>query len=316
MGAPPAQFRSAEKNSARKVVIVVTDADRAPISVIGLGFMGAALAGAYLKAGHPTTVWNRSSGKADALVAQGAKNAEDIAAAVDAADILVVCVMDYPAVYSILDPVKDSLRGKVIVNLTSGLPDDARGAATWAESVGADYLDGYIMTVPPAVGLPQTLLFYGGSAEVFAEHEATLKVLGGNSIHLGADAGIAAIYDFGLLAILWSSLAGALHAYALVASEKVPAAALAPFAEQWITHVVLPSVKGAAQAVDAGQYATTISTTALNAVGLAKMVEASKAAGIRPDLMVPIKNYLEKRVADGHGDEALAGMFEVIRNPE
>lgn len=265
--------------------------------------MGAALAGAYLKAGHPTTVWNRSAGKAAALVAQGAKNADTIADTIAAADILVVCVVDYPAVYSILDPVKDSLRGKVIVNLTSGVPDDARGAAKWAESLGADYLDGYIMSVPPGIGLPQTLLFYGGAQEVFAKHEATLKVLGGNSIHLGTDAGIAALYDLGLLAILWSSLAGALHAYALVGSENVPAAALAPFAEQWITHVVLPSVKGAAQAVDAGQYATTISTTALNAVGLGKMVEASKAAGIRPDLMVPIKNYLEKRELRGrpHG---------------
>ncbi|MEU6153511.1 NAD(P)-binding domain-containing protein [Actinosynnema sp. NPDC047251] len=286
------------------------------MSVIGLGLMGAALAGAYLKAGHQTTVWNRSAGKADALVAQGATNAADIAEAVAASDVLVVCVVDYAAFHAILEPVKDALQGKVIVNLTSGLPDDARGAAEWASGTGAEYLDGYIMSVPPGVGLPQTLLFYGGDADVFAKHEATLKVLGGNSIHLGADAGVAALYDLGLLAILWSSLAGALHAYALVASEKIPAAALAPFAEQWITHVVLPSVKGAAAAVDSGQYATSVSTTALNAVGLGKMVEASKAAGIRPDLMLPIKAYLEQRVADGHGEEALAGMFEVIRSPE
>lgn len=286
------------------------------MSVIGLGLMGTALAGAYLKAGHPTTVWNRSADKADALVAQGANRADNIEAAIAAADVLVVCVVDYDAVYAILDPVKDSLAGKVIVNLTSGLPDDGRGAAKWAESIGADYLDGYVMAVPPGVGLPQTMLFYAGEPDVFAKHEATLKVLGGNSIHLGTDAGTAALYDLSLLALLWTSLAGALHAYALVGSQGIPAAALAPLAEQWITYVVLPSVKGAAQAVDARQYATTVSTTALNAVGLAKMVEASKAAGIRPDLMVPIRDYLEKRVADGHGDEALAGMIEVIKNPE
>lgn len=295
---------------------MMTEAGRAPVSVIGLGLMGAALAGAYLKAGHRTTVWNRSAGKADPLVAQGGVAAASVADAVAASDVLVVCVVDYPAMYEILDPVKESLAGKVIVNLTSGLPDDARGAAEWARGIGADYLDGYIMNVPPGVGLPQTLLFYGGDAQVFGQHEDTLKVIGGNSVHLGTDPGVAALYDLGLLAILWSSLAGALHAYALVASEKIPAAALAPYAEAWITHVVLPSVKGAAAAVDAGEYATSVSTTALNAVGLAKMVEASKAAGIRPDLMVPIKAYLEQRVADGHGDEALAGMFEVIRSPE
>lgn len=295
---------------------MVTEASSASVSVIGLGLMGAALAGTYLKAGHRTTVWNRSAGKANALVEQGATNAADIAEAVAAGEVLVVCVVDYAAFYAILEPVKDSLAGKVVVNLTSGLPDDGRGAADWARAAGAEYLDGYIMSVPPGVGLPQTLLFYGGDPEVFAKHEATLKVMGGNSIHLGTDPGVAALYDLGLLAILWSSLAGALHAYALIGSEKIPAAALVPFAEQWITHVVLPSVKGAAAAVDSGQYATSVSTTALNAVGLGKMVEASKAAGIRPDLMLPIKAYLEKRVADGHGDEALAGMFEVIRSPE
>ena len=41
------------------------DADRTPVTVIGLGLMGQALAGAFLRAGHPTTVWNRSAAKAD-----------------------------------------------------------------------------------------------------------------------------------------------------------------------------------------------------------------------------------------------------------
>ncbi len=51
---------------------VVTGEKRSPVTVIGLGPMGQALAGAFLKNGHPTTVWNRSAGKAEALVAQGA----------------------------------------------------------------------------------------------------------------------------------------------------------------------------------------------------------------------------------------------------
>ncbi|GHJ40942.1 3-hydroxyisobutyrate dehydrogenase [Streptomyces sp. TS71-3] len=288
----------------------------APVTVFGLGMMGAALAGAFLKAGHPTTVWNRSAQKADALVEQGATRAADAAEAVAASDILVVCLVDYDAVHTVLDPVGDALAGKVIVNLTSGLPEDARAAAKWAEGVGARYLDGYIMTVPPAVGLPQTLLFYGGSKDTFDAHQDTLKVLGGNSVFLGPDAGIAALYDLALLGILWSTLTSALHGFALVGSEKVPAAALVPFAEAWITHVALPSIKGAAQQVDAGEFGTNISTVGLNAVGLAKMVQASEAQGIRPDLMVPIRDFMEKRVADGHGSDALASLIEVIRNPE
>jgi len=48
-------------------------ADRgSAVTVIGLGSMGSALAGAVLEAGYPTTVWNRTAGKAEPLVRRGA----------------------------------------------------------------------------------------------------------------------------------------------------------------------------------------------------------------------------------------------------
>ncbi|MGI5208325.1 NAD(P)-binding domain-containing protein [Spirillospora sp. CA-108201] len=44
---------------------------RVGVAVLGLGEMGGALAGAVLDGGHPTTVWNRTAGKGEALVAKG-----------------------------------------------------------------------------------------------------------------------------------------------------------------------------------------------------------------------------------------------------
>ncbi|WP_374986542.1 NAD(P)-binding domain-containing protein [Streptomyces fradiae] len=44
-------------------------------SVPGLGSMGGALAEALTRAGHGTTVWNRTPGRADALAAHGAREA-------------------------------------------------------------------------------------------------------------------------------------------------------------------------------------------------------------------------------------------------
>lgn len=48
------------------------------VTVLGLGAMGSALAAATLAAatlaaGHPTTVWNRTPGHAEALAAAGAR---------------------------------------------------------------------------------------------------------------------------------------------------------------------------------------------------------------------------------------------------
>lgn len=48
------------------------DARDRPVTVVGLGAMGSALAAAVLRAGHPTTVWNRSAEKAQALADAGA----------------------------------------------------------------------------------------------------------------------------------------------------------------------------------------------------------------------------------------------------
>src|SRR5688572_27959714 len=97
-----------------------------PVTVLGLGLMGGALAGAFLRAGHPTTVWNRTTVKADDLVARGATLAESPAAAIAAAPLVVVCVSDYDAVVDVLE---GPLDGRVVVNLTSGRPSRARALA-------------------------------------------------------------------------------------------------------------------------------------------------------------------------------------------
>jgi 3-hydroxyisobutyrate dehydrogenase-like beta-hydroxyacid dehydrogenase len=55
-----------------------------PVTVVGLGAMGSALAGAVLRAGHPTTVWNRSLGKAQPLADAGALSGLALTAAVQA----------------------------------------------------------------------------------------------------------------------------------------------------------------------------------------------------------------------------------------
>ena len=61
------------------------------VSFLGLGEMGSALARAVIRAGHPTTVWNRSSDKAMALIDDGARAATTAAESIDAADLIVVC---------------------------------------------------------------------------------------------------------------------------------------------------------------------------------------------------------------------------------
>uniref|UniRef100_UPI0013026769 NAD(P)-binding domain-containing protein n=2 Tax=Streptomyces TaxID=1883 RepID=UPI0013026769 len=61
---------------------VSSTAPRTPLTLLGTGAMGTALARAWLAAGHPVTVWNRTAARAEALAAEGATVAATAAAAV------------------------------------------------------------------------------------------------------------------------------------------------------------------------------------------------------------------------------------------
>lgn len=76
-------------------------------------------------------------------------------------------VIDYNALYALLDGVPGSLTGRAVVNLTSGSPEQAHEALAWFGSRGADYLDGAIMTTPPGVGNSEVMFLYSGPREVF-----------------------------------------------------------------------------------------------------------------------------------------------------
>jgi 3-hydroxyisobutyrate dehydrogenase-like beta-hydroxyacid dehydrogenase len=71
------------------------------IGLIGLGAMGRAIALNLVKAGHEVAVWNRSPGKAEALVAAGARCAATPADAATRAEAVVTMLADDKAVEAV-----------------------------------------------------------------------------------------------------------------------------------------------------------------------------------------------------------------------
>ena len=84
------------------------------VGFIGLGHMGAGMAGNLIKAGHEVTVYNRSPDKARALVARGAKIANDVSEACQA-DAVVTMLANDAAVESVVLG-----RGGVLTSLRRG----------------------------------------------------------------------------------------------------------------------------------------------------------------------------------------------------
>ena len=157
------------------------------VSMIGLGVMGAALARTLLSSGYHVTVWNRTSAKAEPLVRDGAVLAPSVASAVGASPIVLVCVEDYKVTRNILGTkeVAPFLAGRVLVELSTGTPQDARDAEAWAREQGVDYVDGAIMTTPSQIGRLDTPIFASGAETAFRRSEAVLKTLAGNLMYMG-----------------------------------------------------------------------------------------------------------------------------------
>ncbi|MBB6171094.1 3-hydroxyisobutyrate dehydrogenase-like beta-hydroxyacid dehydrogenase [Nocardiopsis mwathae] len=291
----------------------MTETNPVPVSVIGLGAMGSVLATALIENGHPTTVWNRSPEKADPLVEQGAARATTVTEAVQASPLVIVCVLDYKAMYELLDPLCDALAGRVLVNLTTGTPEQAREAAAWATHRTIDYLDGAIMATPPAIGRPDAFLLYSGSQSAFERHEATLKLFGDASTYFGADPGLAALYDIGLLTSMYMSFTGFLYGAALVGTADVKATAFAPYVESFLDGVVRGGMGQLAQQIDEGHYPDDASPLAMQAAGMTTFIKAFQDEGIDVEILQHIKGLTDRTVADGHTKAGLASLIEQIR---
>ncbi|WP_329088703.1 MULTISPECIES: NAD(P)-dependent oxidoreductase [unclassified Streptosporangium] len=285
---------------------------RPAVTVIGLGLMGRALAGALLAGGHPTTVWNRTRDKAGELVAAGAVEAATVKEAVAASPLVIVCVRDYDAVREILDPAGDALSGRVLVNLTSGSSDEAREMAGWADDRDAGYLDGAIMMTPPGIGTPEAVILYGGPHEIFTAHRPTLELLGGGTTHLSADTGIPSLYDVALLGIMWGTFNSFMHAVALVGTEKITATTFLPYATGWLTGVASFMTEYAHQ-IDAGEYLATDATLETQLPPVEHLVHESRARGVDAAMPEYTRTLIKEAIAGGHALDSYARIVEHFR---
>ncbi|MFD5698466.1 NAD(P)-dependent oxidoreductase [Streptomyces lasiicapitis] len=285
-----------------------------PVTVIGLGAMGQALAGAFLEAGHPTTIWNRSAGKGDDLVAGGATRAASAAEAVRAGEVVVVCVVDYDASQAILEPLAADLAGRVLVNVTSDSPERAREAAEWAAGHGIAYLDGAVMIPTIMIGTPDALIFYSGDESAYKKHEDVLKSLGGQSAYVGADHGLAAVYDLSMLDFFWTSMSGLVHGYALAAKDGVRAEALAPFLKAHISLLDLV-IDETAKEMDSGEYPGAEGNLAVELAGVEHILHAAERRGLDVSVLRGVRDVAKRAVDLGHGADSWTAVVEGVRNP-
>jgi 3-hydroxyisobutyrate dehydrogenase-like beta-hydroxyacid dehydrogenase len=302
-------------------------ADKTPVTVIGLGLMGSALASAFQRAGHELTVWNRSPGRAEPF--QGtARIAGNVSDAVAASDTIVVSLLNYEAGNHVLrtPDVEKIIAGKTIVQLTTGTPADARDSEAWAHQHGATYLDGAISGYPRTIGTDGNEIYYSGDATVFESRRGVLGVLGGKATFCGEAVGAAAAVDLGALEFSYARIAGLLHAAALCAAESFPL-------DVFFTTVGIPdrllefisrhdfsegrapiSAAMAAETLAPPRtYADSVDATlAVHTGAIDQIVRASREAGIDSAFPQALHDVYSKAIARGHGNHDIPSLYEAF----
>jgi 3-hydroxyisobutyrate dehydrogenase-like beta-hydroxyacid dehydrogenase len=286
------------------------------ISVLGTGRMGSALVRALLKAGHRTTVWNRTAEKAAPLAGAGALVAASVQEAVEAAEIVIVNVTDYAATAALLrgDGVAEALRGKLVVELTSGTPDGAREAGRWAASQGVSDLDGAIMATPDFIGTEHGTILVSGPKQAFDMAGDMFRALGGNVQHVGEDLGLANALDSALLAVMWGALFGTLHAIAVSKAEKIE---LGELARQWTA--TAPVIEGLVadliKRTQAGRFAAdgeTLSSISPHYNAFQHLVELMEARNIDRTVVDGYGDIFRRAIAAGHLQDDFAAMSQFM----
>ncbi|NUW35362.1 NAD(P)-dependent oxidoreductase [Nonomuraea sp. SMC257] len=284
------------------------------VTVIGLGPMGATMAATFLAAGHDVTVWNRTASKAEPLVAKGARLA---ASPGDSGELLVISQLDYQAMYDSLGDLR--LDGKVLVNLSSGTPDELRAAARWVTERGGALVTAGIMVPPPGIGQPGAYAFYSGPEDAVDRHAETLRALG--DVHyMGSDEGLAMMFYQAQLLVFWSSLTSYMHALALLGTAGVEPAVFLPYARETFTQLggdgPMGFAKILAEEVAAGVYPGELNNLTMQAVGIGHAVHALRDAGVETTVPDALKALFERAAfTEGRGHEGLGTVFESIRKP-
>ncbi|MFN6548913.1 NAD(P)-dependent oxidoreductase [Mycolicibacterium septicum] len=274
------------------------------VSVLGLGPMGQALAGALVTANLRTTVWNRTPAKAGALRARGAVLADSPADAVAASDLILVNVIDQAAADAVLDAAGDAIAGRVVVGLSSDIPDSAHRTQELVTARGGRYLDGAIMTPTDTIGTSGASILFAGPRDLFDAHRTVFDELATVS-WVGADVGRAAAFDMALLDVFWTSVSGFVHALAMAGAHGIAPTELLPHAGN--IAAILPPVFGEiAERTEADHHSDASATVSSVAASVRHLVAASHSAGFDAGALEAFRGYVDAAVAAGHGADEIS----------
>ncbi|WP_204353246.1 NAD(P)-dependent oxidoreductase [Pedobacter yulinensis] len=285
------------------------------VTVIGLGPMGQSIAKSYLAKGYEVHLWNRTRSKADDLVQSGGIFHSHISAAINESELIIVSLTNYDIFYVVLHESTENLQGKVVVNLSSGTPEEVRKAKDWLELFGAGFLSGGIMVPPPLVGKkdPNSYTFYSGDKAVFDRYQSHLEVLS-RTDYKGDEIGLAMLFYQASLNVLYASITGIVQSYAIIKSANIDAKAFEPYMQGFLNFLpYLVQDANIPEEIDTKTYDGSQQSLKMMLAGAKHVTETSREAHLDYSVPESIEKLFQETVNSGFGENGTTSIVETIR---
>jgi 3-hydroxyisobutyrate dehydrogenase-like beta-hydroxyacid dehydrogenase len=204
------------------------------------------------------------------------------------------------------------LKGKTLVQFTTGTSAEARQASAWAEDSGITYLDGAIMDYPAKIGGADTMLLLSGDQAAFDRNADTLRLLGGRLTYVGEDPATANVMDGGLLTVYYGCALSFMQSAAMVMAEGIAVERLHD-ALLHFTPVLTSTFGRCASAIGQNDYTGAEASIAVHAAGVKSLQSRASQRGVDNRLLSLFVDYLAEAQRSGDSANELPAVFKVFQ---
>jgi 3-hydroxyisobutyrate dehydrogenase len=280
------------------------------VAILGLGIMGAGMAGRLLSANFPLAIYNRNREKSLLFASSGAFIAASAREAASRSQIILSMVADDAASRNVWLGENGALAGAspsaVLVECSTLSIGWVKELETAAAQRGCEFLDAPVTGTKPHAASGELLFLVGGSADALDAARPVLSVLGRDVVHLGPTGSGA------LMKLINNFLCGVQAASFAEALSLIDAGQLDRTKALSILTAGAPGsgiVKRVAERVIANDFNPNFALRWM-AKDLAYAIDAASSNGVSFQTGSAALSVFEDAIAEGHGDEDFSAVTE------
>lgn len=267
---------------------------------LGMGLLGSNFVKAMLRKGEAVQVWNRTASKATALEEFGAKAFEDVADAVNGAQVVHLTLRDDTSVDEVLALAEKGLQpGAFIIDHTTTSPEGAIERTKNWKAKGLTYLHAPVFMGPQNAHDSTGYMLVSGDQEAIEKMAPELSKMTGKLINFGPEEGKAAGMKLLGNLFLLSLTGGLSDMMALAKARGIAVSDILGLFESWNPGAAMPS---RLKRMSEGNFASPSWELVMARKDAGLMMAAAGNAGKELHVIPAVATEMDKWISKGFGN--------------